>query len=147
MIKFLLVIILIPLISCSSSKSIENQVEVITIKKLECWLNLMPGGRPTFHYTGEIDIKEIKSEKITLEYIEFLNEQKVISKSLPIYEVLDIDSVKNQYCLKMNFYSPQGINVTDDMLKIEFLDSRLIFKIDDEIFEVIQTDIQLLRTY
>jgi hypothetical protein len=147
MIKFLPVIILISMIACSSSKSIDNQVEAITIKKLECWLNLMPGGRPTFHYSGEIEINEIKPENITLEYIEFLNEHKVINKSFPLYEILKVDSVENQKALKMNFYSPQRIDVTDDMLKTEFIDVRMIFRIDDEIIEMIQTDIQLLRTY
>ncbi len=145
--KFLLILILISLMSCSSSKSIDNQIEVLTIKKIECWLNLMPGGRPTFHYSGEIEIKDIKPENITFEYIEFLNEQKVISKSFPLYEVLFIDSVENKKALRMDFYSPKGIAVTDDMLKTDFIDARMIFRIDDAIIELIQTDIQLLRTY
>lgn len=145
--KFLLILILIPLMSCSSSKSIDNQIEVLTINKLECWLNLMPGGRPTFHYSGEIEIKDVNPENITFEYLEFLNEHKVINKSFPLYEVLNVDSVENQKALKMNFYSPQGIDVTNDMLKTNFIDARMIFRIDDAIIELIQTDIQLLRTY
>lgn len=147
MIKCLQILCLIPLLSCSSSKSIDNTIDIITIKKLECWLNLMPGGRPTFHYAGEIDIKDIRSENITFEHIEFLNEQKVINKSFPVYELLDKDFTKNQESLRMNFYSPKGIDVTDDMLKTEFIDARLTFRIDDEIIEVIQTDIKLLKTY
>lgn len=147
MIKYFLLFLVITMFSCSSSLSIVNNIEPIKIKKLECWLNLMPGGRPTFHYAGEIEINDSKPENITFEYIEFLNEHKVINKSLPVYQLLNGAFDDNNTNLKMNFYSPQGIDVTDDMLKTEFIDAKLIFRIDNEIFELIQTDIQLLRTY
>ncbi len=145
--KYFLSLLFLFLFYCTSTKSIVVKDDSIVIKKLESWINLMPGGKPTFHYSGEIEIRNIDAEKIEIDHIEFLTDQKIINKSFPIYEFSNEVFANYPKVILINFYSPQNIKVTEEMLKSEFIDARLKIKIDDESIEIIHTDIYLLRTY
>ncbi len=143
----LIVLILLIVFSCTSGKYVNSKEEIIVFQNIECWLNLMPGGEPSFHYTGEIEVNNFNSEKILFQKIEFLSEEKSLNVSAPNIESSNTSSFDKKNSLMIIFHSPQKIHVTDDMLKTDFVDVKLTFSIDEKVIEIIKKDIQLLRTY
>lgn len=76
---FLMVSILL-LISCSSSKEEDNQPSVkVTNHSVSCWLNLMPGSKGKFYVNGSLQIKNLSDKK--LNSIEFKNISVYYSKN------------------------------------------------------------------
>jgi len=146
--KYLFVfLILFSLYSCSSTKSINDELDLINIKKIECWLNLMPGGKPSFHYSGEIEITKVNPEDVQLEQITLFDIKNVLNISNPKMELVNEALINNAKVYLFNFYNRDRIEVTDEMMKTDFIDAKLTFRINDEVVEIIRTDIQLLRTY
>ncbi len=143
----ILFLILFSLYNCSSTNCIDDKVDLIKIKKIECWLNLMPGGKPSFHYYGEIEITKVNPEDFKLEQITLYDVQNLLNISTPKMEFINEALIDNAKTYVYNFSNSDRIEVTEEMLKAEFIDAKLTFRINDKVVEIIRTDIQLLRTY
>lgn len=145
--KLVLLIILFSFIVGCCSQSMIISDSSITILEVNCWLNLMPGGNPSFHYSGtfSIDKKFIDDYKFSSVKVFYRNE--MIHQSQPLlqfYDELITDSIK---IVRFHFYSDQGIKVTDKMMKAESVDMLLVFKIQDKTIEKLVKDIPLTRAY
>jgi hypothetical protein len=107
----------------------------------------MPGGKPSFHYSGEIEITKVNPEDVQLEQITLFDIKNVLNISNPKMELVNEALINNAKVYLVNFYNRDRIEVTDEMMKTDFIDAKLTFRINDEVVEIIRTDIQLLRTY
>lgn len=144
--KTITALLFFAVVSCSSERCIKNNPDFIDIKHFECWLNLMPGGKPSFHYTGDI-IVGVDKIKIEFKEIEFIATEKSLHKSKPIIERINGTIVENNKTKLYRFYSPQNLLVTDEMLKTQFVDVKFIFVIDEKPIKIFKKEIQLQRAY
>ena len=58
------------LLGCSSSQYENNDMEIKT-RKMESWVNLMPGSKPSFYFSGSIIITN--NENVVIDSIRMLN--------------------------------------------------------------------------
>ncbi|MGQ9642766.1 MAG: hypothetical protein ACUVT3_02785 [Ignavibacterium sp.] len=130
---------------CSQSMIISDNS--VTILEANCWLNLMPGGNPSFHYSGtfSIDKKFIDDYKFYLVKVFYRNE--MIHQSQPLLQFYDELITDSNKVVRFNFYSAQGIKVTDKMMKAESVELLLVFQIQDKTIEKLVKDIPLTRAY
>jgi hypothetical protein len=145
--KFFTFILAMILISCSSEKQLKDTKNSIRLTKLDVWLNLMPGGKPTFHYSGEIEIEDYISSIIEFENIYIYSDKRLIHSSQPISELLRIDENKNSSDAVINFYSPKNIEVTKNLIRTKIVDIILILKYGSKQKKIIKNNIQLQKAY
>lgn len=145
--KLVLLIILFPLFLESCSQSMIISDSSVTILEVNSWLNLMPGGNPSFHYSGtfSIDKKFIDDYKFHLVKIFYRNE--MIHQSQPLLQFYDELITDSNKVVRFHFYSEQGIKVTDKMMRTESVDLLLVFQIQDKTIEKLVKDIPLTRAY
>lgn len=145
--KLVLLIILFSLFLRCCSQSMIISDSSVTILEANCWLNLMPGGNPSFHYSGafSIDKKFIDNYKFHLVKVSYRNE--TIHQSQPLLQFYDELITDSNKVVRFNFYSAQGIKVTDKMMKAESVELLLVFQIQDKTIEKLVKDISLTRAY
>lgn len=145
--KIVLLIFLFPFFVGCSSQSMIISDSSVTILQADCWLNLMPGGNPSFHYSGtfSIDKKFIDDYKFPLVKVFYKNE--TIHQSQPLLQFYDEIVTDSSKVVQFHFYSDQGIKVTDKMMKAESVDLLLIFQIQNKTIEKLVKDIPLTRAY
>lgn len=140
------IIMLFAVVNCSSEKCLKKNSDFIELKQLECWLNLMPGGNPSFHYTGEIIVKQVKNNFIINE-IEFFVNEKSIHKSAPITESF-IESLSEDNTIEViRFNSPQNLPVVNEMMKTQFVDIRITFVMNNKKSKIFKKEVSLQRAY
>lgn len=145
-ILLLLVILFSLFVGCCSQSMIISDSSV-TILEVNCWLNLMPGGNPSFHYSGtfSIDKKFIDDYKFHLVKVFYRNE--MIHQSQPLLQFYDELITDSSKVVRFHFYSDQGIKVTDKMMKAESVDLLLVFQIQNKTIEKLVKNISLTRAY
>jgi hypothetical protein len=74
--------ILLTFFGCSSS--IEYQ-RMITLNEVNLWLNLMPGGPPTFHFSGQVGVEVEIVDEIELEEVHVFQRNKKLFTERPFF--------------------------------------------------------------
>lgn len=145
--KLVLLIILFSFFVGYCSQSMIYSDSSVSIIEANCWLNLMPGGNPSFHYSGtfSIDKKFIDDYKFTLVKVFYKNE--IIHQSQPFLQFYDEFITDSNKVVQFHFYADQGIKVTDKMMKAESVNLLLVFQIQNKTIEKLVKDIPLIRAY
>lgn len=142
----LLAVSIIALNSCCAKLTMEKK-NSITILETNCWLNLMPGGVPSFHYSGTFAIEKKYADRLKFTSVEVYHKGELIHKSQPLLQFYDEVVTDSMKVIKFNFYSEQGIKVTEIMMKAEVADFHFVFEIDNEIVEKDLKEILITRAY
>ncbi|MCL6495807.1 MAG: hypothetical protein K6T54_13680 [Ignavibacterium sp.] len=130
---------------CSQSMIISDSS--VTIVEADCWLNLMPGGNPSFHYSGTFSIDKKFIDDYKFLYVKVFYKDEMIHQSQPLLQFYDELITDTTSLVRFHFYSDQGIKVTDKMMKAESVDLLLVFQIKDNTVEKLVKEIPLTRAY
>jgi hypothetical protein len=148
---FIFIILLIA--GCSSSRNIDEKSKLnVNVNKVDCWLNLMPGGPGSFHIAGEITVKnneEFNIDSLQLVRVNIFQNDKVIYSFVPFFNLLN-DQVKE---LKIND-EKKYLFGTDKMLEIKKLldesqnvNAELEFLYDKKSFSYLIKEIKVEKVY
>lgn len=135
------------IINACCSKTVLNNENSITILETNCWLNLMPGGEPSFHYSGTIAIEKKIADKIKFSSVQVYYKNELIHKSQPFLQFYDEFVTDSMDVIRFNFYSEQGIKVTEKMMIAETVDFLFVFEFNNEEIEKVAKEITLSRAY
>lgn len=144
-------LLIVPLLSmvlasgCSSKNMITDSS--IVINEVNCWLNLMPGGEPSFHYSGVILIYNNIIEQTTFSSVKVYYQNQLVHQSKPLLQFTEQIVLQSEKVDKFLFYSEQGIKVSETLMKAENLDFVFEFAIDDIKVEKKFDNVQLTRAY
>lgn len=130
---------------CSQSMSISDFS--VTILEVHCWLNLMPGGKPSFHYSGTFSIDKKFIDDYKFSQVKVFYNDYMIHQSQPFIQFYDELITDSSKVVRFHFYSGQGIKVTDKMMKAESVDMMFVFQIQNKTIEKLLKDIPLTRAY
>lgn len=133
--------------ACSNCKISKTDLGTnVEITDLQTWLNLMPGGNPSFHFSGEYKVTSGNPENFTLKNV------KVFSDKEELYSV--IPSVRDKYnessmqsSLEFQFFSESGLAVKAILLTKEKLDFVLEFDIEGNLINKFVEQVELVRAY
>ncbi|MCS7053888.1 MAG: hypothetical protein NZM09_09155 [Ignavibacterium sp.] len=144
-IKFLTLVFLFT--SCQSEKLSFIEKYKIEVSNFECWLNLMPGGKPTFHYTGKIKYDNKKCNSVSLVKVEIFTNENLVNSSTPqIISVNEPNKSEFNYSI-IEFTSPTNVRANDQILKADFVDVKFYLSICDNKVELIKKRYNLQRVY
>ncbi|MFN3872682.1 MAG: hypothetical protein ACK4R9_06745 [Ignavibacterium sp.] len=132
--------------ACCSKPALDKD-SMITIIETNCWLNLMPGGEPSFHYSGVFAVKREFYDQINFTAVKVYYKDEIIHQSKPILQLYDDNINDTTSLVRLNFYSEQGIKVTEKMMTAESADFHFIFHIGNDIVEKHLNDIPITRAY
>lgn len=137
-------------ISCLPEKVCNNFENDITIDDAQVWLNLMPGGPGSFHFSGEYSvIKSYKNCAVSLNEVKIISEEKIIYNLIPEIQnkFLDSDPKKPADKITYQFYSKPDIPIKEEINKFAKIDIVLIFTVDTLKVEKELTGIEVTRAY
>ena len=146
--KIYVVLTLLIFMSCSNSQiKIEKLSEDITIIDTQSWINLMPGGRGSFHITGEYEINKSFSKDLKLMKLIVSTDDKTIYdiKSDNIVNKLQADETEQKF--KYRFNTQPGIKLNDSIRIVETINLKLIFEYKGSEIEKMINDVYLTRAY
>jgi len=129
------------------SQSMINDESFINISEVNCWLNMMPGGTPSFHYSGVFSIDKNLIEEFKFSNVKIFYKDELIHQSQPFIQFSDEIITDSSSIVNYHFYSGQNIKVTDKMMKAESVDFIFVFEIKDQTIEKSVKDIPLTRAY
>lgn len=138
---------LVIIINACCSKSATDKDFEITIIEINCWLNLMPGGNPSFHYSGTFAVDRKFSDSFKFSAVKVFYKDEMIHQSQPLLQFYDETITDSTSLVKFNFYSQQGIKVTEKMMRAETADFILVFEISGKTIEKSLKEIQITRAY
>lgn len=145
--KLLLLILLFSFFIGCCSQSMIISDSTVTILEADCWLNLMPGGNPSFHYSGTFSIDKKFIDDYKFLYVKVFYKDEMIHQSQPLLQFYDELITDTTSLVRFHFYSDQGIKVIDKMMKAESVDLLLVFQIKDNTVEKLVKEIPLTRAY
>lgn len=136
-------ITVIALVKCSSSvqqkeigeiePEITNKEEIhLNVKSIYSWINAMPGSKPRFHVTGELEILESSNyniDKIKIVKVTILQEQKMIFIFRP-----KIIEESNKDSKTLTFSTIRGLLVNAALDQKKAID--IVFDFDDGSTEI-----------
>ncbi|WP_337864953.1 hypothetical protein [Ignavibacterium sp.] len=144
--SFLILLLSLLIIGCCG-QSMTIKDSSITIDEANCWLNLMPGGNPSFHYSGTFSINKNLADDYKLKQLYVFYKDNLIHSSQPLLQFYDEIVTDSSSLIRFNFYSEQGIKVTETMMQAENLDLLLVFEIQGKTIEKAVKEIPLTRAY
>ncbi|AFH49815.1 Hypothetical protein IALB_2110 [Ignavibacterium album JCM 16511] len=107
----------------------------------------MPGGEPSFHYSGTFAVEKQYADKIKFSLVKIYYKDEIIHQSKPYLQFFDEGVDDTAKMIKFNFYSEQGIKVTEKMMIAETVNFLFIFESDNEVIEKEMKEITLTRAY
>lgn len=134
-------------VNACCSKQVLEKDSMITILEANCWLNLMPGGQPSFHYSGTFSVNKEFSDQLKFTAVKVYYKDEIIHQSQPMLQFYDEVVNDTTSLIKFNFYSEQGIKVTEKMMIAESADFYFIFQIGNDKVEKHLKDIPITRAY
>ncbi|MEP0861219.1 MAG: hypothetical protein HRF52_07245 [Ignavibacterium sp.] len=143
---YLIAITILFMNACCSTTRLEND-KSIRILETNCWLNLMPGGEPSFHYSGTFEIEKQLADRMKFSSVEVYYKDELIHKSQPLLQFYDEVVTDSMKVIRFNFYSEQGIKVTETMMKAESVDFHFVFEFNGDKVEKDLKEITLTRAY
>jgi len=141
--------------SCGTFKSQSDQLKIsIKHSYIYSWLNLMPGGPPSFHITGDLTIKNLESyeiKELNLIEIILIQKDKPVYRFEPVFESINESmSGKNLEAgeeKEFRFGVKSGLEVKPELNSEKSITVRLIFNSGEKIFEYSIPDIKIEKTY
>lgn len=139
------------LTACGTAQDNANYLkELITISDVSSWLNLMPGGKGSFHISGEysFNVSDIINNP-SLRKINVSIEQKFIYSVLPeVKNKFNEDDVnRNIDNTIMQFFTKPGLNIDERLLSTNRINLEFIFEINGIEIEKHTSDMELTRAY
>lgn len=138
---------LLLIVNACCSKPALDRDSMITMIETNCWLNLMPGGEPSFHYSGTFAVKREFYDQINFTAVKVYYKDETIHQSKPILQLYDDNINDTTSLVRLNFYSEQGIKVTEKMMTAENADFHFIFQIGKDKIEKHLKDIPITKAY
>lgn len=146
-IKLVFVLLLsILIIGCCGQSMIVSDSS-IAIDEANCWLNLMPGGNPSFHYSGTFSVEKNLADNFKLKQVKVFYKENLIHSSQPLLQFYDELVTDSSSVIRFNFYSEQGIKVTETMMQAENVDLLLTFEVKGKTIEKVVKNISMTRAY
>ncbi len=125
-----ILILLIIFAGCSAISGISDIKEEIEFSEIYSWVNLMPGGDPKFHITGDvefIDDSNFDLQNHELEAIKIYQNNRMIYLIKPNVKIEKVEGKG-----RLIFNSSQGYKVVPDFNYENPINVELIFKADGE---------------
>lgn len=123
--------LILNLLACSGGNEQEKNIgNMVTVISVESWLNLMPGGKGSFHITGYIKVDSTFKEDIFLELIEISHNTSLVYSFIPqTMEIIDSELIeKSENFITQQFFNSDGLTIKDEIKNAEKINVRLIFK-------------------
>jgi len=137
--------------ACSSCKTeSDSPIISVKVKEMNIWLNLMPGGSPSFHFSGTTGVTN--NTKYEIKHL-LLSEVDILFHDEILYRIKPESDEELNYNLSsdseqsIKFYSPQNIKVDPDLHKADSLNVVLKFLCDEKIQTVNVGIFPLERAY
>lgn len=146
----LIVVLIFFTVSCLPEKVCKNFENNITIDDAQVWLNLMPGGSGSFHFSGEYSIIDSFTNCVVkLNEVKIITEEKSIYNLIPITQNKYLDSDPNKPTEKVTyqFYSKPDIPIKDEINNLAKIDIVLVFTVDTLIVDKKLPGIEITRAY
>lgn len=143
---FFILSLTIFIIGCCGQSIIVSDSSIV-IDEANCWLNLMPGGNPSFHYSGTFSIEKNLADDYKLKQVKVFYKENLIHSSQPLLQFYDELVTDSSSVIRFNFYSEQGIKVTETMMQAENVDLLLTFEVKDKTIEKVVKNISMTRAY
>lgn len=123
-------------IACSSCKTeINAPIIEVKVNEINIWLNLMPGGAPSFHFSGAIEVKnntKYDIPNLTLSEVVIIYANEMLHHIKPESDE-DLNYSLNPDSMQLiKFYSPQNIDVGPKLYKADSLNVVLKFSCDEK---------------
>ncbi len=154
---FLFIIITLQFFSgcCSVSQTHNNLLNIsVNHSGIYCWLNLMPGGKPTFHISGNLAIKNeetFKIKKIGLKEIILLQDDNPIYKFNPLFEPVNEDTsdkeLKIEETKDFHIGLRSGLSIATELDSERPINAKLFFVSDEKTFEYNILNIRIEKAY
>lgn len=138
---------------CAEKMPGSNKLNLtINVVKSYAWVNLMPGGRHSFHLSGDIKIKNNSDEPVTnieLQQIAIFNDTLEILKFKPIFNG---GSDKSGYNIQpkdekdFSITAPDKINI-DKLNDLKVVSLLLKFSSEDKTFDYKIDSVKIERVY
>ncbi|MDO8549967.1 MAG: hypothetical protein Q7S39_07455 [Ignavibacteria bacterium] len=140
---------------CGTVKTQADQLNIsINHSDIYSWLNLMPGGPPSFHITGNLTIKNEESYEIKELN---LNEIILTQQDIPLYHFEPLLEPVNENISGKNleageekefrFGVKSGLEVKPELDSEKPITARLVFNSGEKIFEYVIYNIQIEKAY
>jgi hypothetical protein len=147
-----LLIISVPLFSCAE-KITGNKLNIkVDPVKTYAWLNLMPGGKPSFHLSADIKIKNnsnVPVTNLTLHQIVVYEDTNKIEGFKPVFVNRKDDSDNNFIPGEVKDFSitaPDRVNF-EKLYKLKEINLLLQFSSGDKMFEYMINNVKIERVY
>ncbi|MGA7720985.1 MAG: hypothetical protein WCA84_07395 [Ignavibacteriaceae bacterium] len=125
---------------------------IINVVKSYAWINLMPGGKPSFHFSGKIKIENISEESIEslrLRQITIYKDTLEILKFIPEFINLN-DKSKNNFqpkeSMEFSIAAPDKMKI-DSLLNVNLVDLLLNFTSGGKTFIYKIENVKIERVY
>ncbi len=127
----------------------------IELLKSNAWINLMPGinMQPTFHFAGELKIKNNSGEtvrELKLQEINFYFDSTLVYKFVPVFKKKMDDSSNNISSSGEEifaFSSPKGLKLKSELNSQKLFNAVLRFSSGGKIFEFKIDNIKVEKVY
>ncbi len=138
---------------CSGKMHVNNDLNlIINVVKSYAWINLMPGGKPSFHFSGKIKIENISEESIEslrLRQITIYKDTLEILKFIPEFINLN-DKSKNNFqpkeSMEFSIAAPDKMKI-DSLLNVNLVDLLLNFTSGGKTFIYKIENVKIERVY
>ncbi len=155
---FGILIILVPIfIGACSAKMIGNSKLNLSIEilKSNAWINLMPGinMKPSFHFTGEVIIKNNSSDiikNLNLQEIEIYTDSILVYQFSPKFLNKENDSTNSILSSEektFSFSSPKGLILKNELNQKKMCNALLKFSAEGATIECKIKNIQIEKVY
>ncbi len=153
--RFVFLLSLIFLEGCNSEVSKGFKLNLcINLLKENAWINLMPGlTQPTFHFVGNIKIKNEENEtlkNLKLEEIKIFRDDTAVYNFQPVFNVNTNDSTSNIHPQEekvFTFRTPDGLKAASDLNLDRNFSASLLFTCEGRTFEFIIPKIKIEKVY
>ncbi|MDP2303435.1 MAG: hypothetical protein Q8N03_13545 [Ignavibacteria bacterium] len=136
-------LLIISLVGCTSSSI--NYEKMITVNEINLWINLMPGGPPTFHFSGQVGAEIEIAEDIELIEVRISQNQKQIFSEKPFFTRLSKQVPqynKYLYIFGIKEGLPSNLINSDSLV-----DVILIFDVNGDRFSITLNKLSIEKVY
>lgn len=130
---------------CGCSSQLQENQHLIVVNEVNVWFNLMPGGEPTFHFSGQIGVDIEIDETIELSEVEIFQSDKSIVKLKPFFTRLTKQLPQNNKYLYL-FGLREGLSTKGVNPELP-INVKLFFKFQNESIIKHISDIPIEKVY
>jgi len=138
---------------CSTKIPDSNKLNLdINIVKINVWLNLMPGGRPSFHISGELGIKNENRERLEnlkLRQVVIYHDTLELIKIIPLFKIKNNLNDSTLHPGESKNFLISAAEKTDikNLGNVKLINLLLMFSSEGKTFEYKIDNIEVERVY